>query len=415
MKKIKPMKQMRIYNLIIALFCVNALFAQNTTAKIEKVKIDGLHKIVLPTNVRSASNDDLSDFRILDSKGNEVPYFYKNLSDAVTTSDYIEYKIISETRIPKKQTTIIFENPEKSISSLLLSIANYDGEKTYNLSGSNDQKQWYGLSNNNILSDLNAPEDLNIIKTISFPLNNYKFLKIELDDKKSLPISIQRIGNDNSQTKFADLLAVDYANKEILELKAEKKTKIHILFDNEQFLNQIRFKIVEPKLYKRLARIYKLESRKVKHKFKTFENEISNFELSSDSQNTFNLSNIHEKDFYIEIENQDNQPLKISEINFFQIPVSVISDLKANENYTISTGKPDLMAPVYDIENFKNSISNNLPIATISEIKSVEKATENATQKSFWQQPWFMWVCLSLTAVAVLYFASSLVKDLNKK
>jgi hypothetical protein len=408
------MKQMKIYNLIIVLFCTNVIFAQNTTAKIEKVKTDGLHKIVLPANVRSASNDDLSDFRILDSKGNEVPYFYKNANDAVTTSDYVEYKIISETRIPKKQTTIIFENPERSINSLLLSIANYDGEKTYNLSGSNDQKQWNGLSNNSLLSDLNALEDLNVMKTISFPLNNYKFLKIELDDKKSLPISIQRIGNENSQTKYSDLLSVDYANKEITELKAEKKTKIHILFANEQFLNQIKFEISEPKLYKRLVRIYKLENRKVKHKFENFENEILNFELSSDSQNSFNLLNIREKDFYIEIENQDNQPLKIAEIKFFQIPVSVISDLKSNENYTISTGKPDLMAPVYDIENFKNSISNNLPIATISEIKSAGKTTENATPKSFWQQPWFMWVCLSLGAIVVIYFAASLVKDLNK-
>ncbi|WP_310554416.1 hypothetical protein [Flavobacterium sp.] len=385
-----------------------------TTAKIINVTKDGLHTIVLPTQIRSISKEDLSDFRILDSKGNEVPYFYNNTNESTTTSNYVEYKIISETAIPKKQTTIIFENPEKSISSLLLSIANYDGEKTYNLSGSNDQKQWYGLSNNNVLSELNAAEDLNITKTISFPLNNYKFLKIELDDKKSLPISIQRIGNDNSQTKFGDLLLVDYADKEMIDLKSEKKTKIHILFDSKQFLNQIRFKITEPKLYKRTVRVFKLETRKIKHKFETFENEISNFELSSDSQNNFNLFNIHEKDFYIEIENQDNQPLKISEIKFFQVPISVIADLKTNENYTIKTGNSDTIAPNYDLENFKNSITVALPEAKISEIAIPKLGAKIIQEKPLWEQPWFMWVCISIGGIAVLYFSMSLIKDLNK-
>jgi hypothetical protein len=411
MTKIKPMK---IYNLLMLLICVNVSFAQSTTAKISTVKTDGLHKIILLTNVRSASNDDLSDFRIFDSKANEVPYFYRNIKDEMKYSNYVPYKIISETVIPKKQTTIIFENPEESISFVRLSIANYEGEKSYNLSGSNDQKKWYGLSNNNILSDLNTPEDLNTIKTISFPLNNYKFLKIELNDKKSLPISIQGIGKSDTQTIKTDLLPVNYINKEITELKLDKKTKIHIQFDSAQFLSQIQFEIAEPKLYKRMAIIYKLETQKVKHKEETFQKEIASFELSSDAKNILNLSDIHEKDFYIEIQNQDNQPLKISDVKFFQIPVFVVSDLKANENYTIKTGNPKLRTPVYDIENFKNSIPDNLPIATITNIESKNTQQVVMQAKSFWQQPWFMWVCISLGGIVILYFASSLVKDLNK-
>jgi hypothetical protein len=405
---------MKIYNFLMLIICVNVSFAQSITAKISNVKTDGLHKIILPTNVRSASNDDLSDFRILDSKGNEVPYFYRNIKDEIKYSNYVAYTITSETVIPKKQTTIIFENPEKSISSVMLFIANYEGQKSYNLSGSNDQKQWYGLSNNNILSDLNTPEDLNVIKTISFPLNNYKFLKIELDDKKSLPISIQRIGKSDTQTIKTDLLPVNYVNKQITELKLDKKTKIHIQFDRPQFLNQIQFEIAEPKLYKRMAIVYKLETQKAKHKYETFQKEITSFELSSDSKEAFNLSDMHEKDFYIEIENQDNQPLKINNITFFQIPVFVVSDLKANENYTIKTGNPKLGTPVYDIENFKNNISDNLPIATITNIESKNIQEAVMQSKSFWQQPWFMWVCISLGGIVILYFASSLVKDLNK-
>lgn len=407
---------MKITKIILFLLTANAGIAQNlTTAKISNVNKNGLHTIVLPTQIRSISKEDLSDFRILDSKGNEVPYFYNSANEATTTSNYVEYKIISETSIPKKTTTIVFENSEKSISSLLLSIANYDGEKTYNLSGSNDQKQWYGLSNNNVLYDLSAPEELNVTKMISFPLTNYKYFKIELDDKKSLPIRIQKIGNDKSQTKFNDLLPVNYALKEIKDFKAEKKTKIHIQFDNYQFLNQVRFEIAEPKLFKRNVRIFKLETRKVKHKFETFEQEITNFELNSDSQNAFNLFNIYEKDFFIEVANQDNQPLKISNVNFFQVPISIIADLKNNEKYTLKTGNPNAIAPNYDIENFKNSITAELPQAKISEIVMPKLGLKNVQEKQFWEQPWFMWVCICVGGIAVLYFSISLLKDLNKQ
>ena len=124
--------------------------------------------------------------------------------------------------------------------------------------------------------------------------------------------------------------------------------------------------------------------------------------------------NIYEKDFYIEIENQDNQPLKINEIKFFQIPVSVIADLKTGENYTIKTGNPDAIAPVYDLEYFKNSITVELPETKISEIIMPKIGSNVIQEKPFWEQSWFMWICISLGGIAVLYFSMSLLKDLNK-
>ncbi len=386
----------------------------NTTAKIDKLTTGGLHKIVLPTAIRSISKNDLSDFRILDNKNNEVPYFYENATTKSLTKNFVEFKIISEQIIPKKQTTIIFENPEKNLSSVTISVANYDGEKQYNLSGSDDQKKWYGLANNQILNDLNESNDLKTSKTISFPKNNYKYIKIELDDKKTLPISVKSIGNDNFKTTFSELLPINLASKKIEEIKSEKLTKIHLFFNSEETLNQIKFTVTEPKFYRRNAIIYKIVNTKVKHKFIDKKIEIFAFELNSETQNTFILSDFHEKEFYIEIENNDNPPLIISDINFYQIPVFVIADLKANENYTITTGNKDAIAPNYDINNFKNSISGQLPIANIIEVVLPKLNANTTTQKSFWSQPWFMWALISVGGLVVLYFTISLLKDLSK-
>ena len=406
---------MKLYNLFFLLFCTSVLFGQNTTAKIENVKVDGLHKIILTTTIRSISNDDLSDFRILDSKENEIPYFVNKNLNAITNSNYKEYKIISKSEIPNKQSTLVFENPSKAINKTALTIANYDGEKSFTISGSNDLKQWFGISNNNYLSSLNASNATSVSKLIEFPLTNYKYIKIELDDKKSLPVRIISVGNFNSETISTTFLPVLYSKKTVTELKSEKKTLIHIQFDQPTNIEQLKFEIPNPKLFSRYARIYKNETRKVKHKTESYQKFIANFQLSSNSKNSFTLADIKEKDFYIEIDNQDNQPLTINNIQFFQYPVSIIADLKANQNYTIKTGNSNATLPVYDIANFENEIPNNLPIAEITEIKTLNNENIVANKKSLWQEPWFMWVCISLGAIAILYFASSLVRDLNKK
>jgi hypothetical protein len=408
------MRLLKIFNLIVYLFFTNVFFAQSTTAKIENVKQEGLHKMVIPVDLRSISKNDLSDFRILDSKGNEVPYFVDRNLEITSNSSFAAYKIVSKTEIPKKQSIFIFENPEKKINQVVLNIANYDGEKTYALSGSNNLLEWFGIANNNYLTDLSTLNATYVSKTISFPLNNYKYIKIDLDDKKSLPIRIISVGNFDFKTITTPFLPVNYSKKTVTELKSDKKTLLYFEFENPTDIEEIKFLISGPKLYKRYVKIYKNSTRKVKHKLETYQEFITNFELNSTANNTLTLAGIREKSFYIEIDNQDNPPLFIDDVQFFQRPISIIADLKVNQSYSIKTGNPNLAAPIYDIESFKNNISTNLPTTIIYDVKMTKKTVSNTTSKSFWQQPWFMWTCICVTAIGILYFASSLVKDLSK-
>jgi hypothetical protein len=144
-----------------------------------------------------------------------------------------------------------------------------------------------------------------------------------------------------------------------------------------------------------------------------FPEEIFTFELSSDTNNTFTIPQLFEKECFIEIENQDNPPLTLGKIQFFQNQIAVIADLKANEKYTITTGNSKLNSPEYDLENFKKNTNSNLPEAKIYDIKQLNSKKTSPQNQSFWQQSWFMWLCISLGGIAVLYFTSSLVKDMK--
>lgn len=405
---------MKLNKYIVFILAVNGLLAQDkTTAKIKSVNENGLHKLILPAEIRSFSKEDLSDFRIFDNKGIEVPYFMIQDNNPAISISFSAFKVISKTVIPKKKTSLIFESPKISIDEIVLSITNSDVVKSYSIGGSNDQKEWFGLINNSQLYNLESSRKTSIFKTIPLPLSSYHYLKIDFDDRKTLPINILKVGVFTNKIKNNDLLEIHPKSSQIAQIPSQKKTRIHVTFDNPQIINQVHFEISNPSLFKRNARIYLNKTRKTKHKVETYQETLFHFELNSDIENTFTIPQLFEKNCFIEIENQDNQPLSFSKIRFFQNQLSVIADLKVNQDYTIKTGNPKLVSPEYDLENFKSKMTNNLPEAKIYNIKQTIPQKTRLQDKSIWQQPWFMWICIGFGGIAIAYFTTSLVKDIK--
>jgi len=399
---------------LILLLAINGLFAQqNTTAKIKSVNENGLYKIIVPADIRSFSKEDLSDFRIYDAKQNEVPYFLIQDKNQATASGFSEFKLVSKTVIPKKKTTIIVETPEKTIDEMVLSITNSVVTKSFDISGSNDQKEWFGLINKAQLFNLESARGLTIFKTLALPLSSYRYLKIEFDDKKTLPINVLKVGVFTNKISNNNVQEIFPKSSTITQYPSRKQTLIRVVFGNRQIVNQIVFNTTSPRFYKRNGRVYLYKIREIKRKTETYKKTISTFELNSDLKKPIKTAQLFEKVFYLEIENQDNQPLAFSEIRFFQNQLFLIADLKAGEAYRIKTGNPKAEAPEYDLENFKSKMSNNLPQTRIYKINRQNSNTIKVKEKSIWKQTWFMWLCIGLGGIAILYFTVKLVKDMK--
>ena len=228
-----------------------------------------------------------------------------------------------------------------------------------------------------------------------------------------MPVNILKIGFFTNKTSSPKVEEVFAKNTSIQQIPAEKKTRVYINFKHPQIVNQISFSISSPNLFQRNALIYVNKKRAMNQKGRIFPETMTNFELNSNTKNSFSIPQLFEKEFFIEIENRDNQPLTLTKIQFFQNQIAVVADLKANEKYTIQTGNPKRNSPEYDLENFKNSIDNNLPKAKIYDIKHIAEKDNSAKDKSFWQQSWFMWLCIGLGGLATAFFTTSLVKDMK--
>lgn len=406
---------MNNFKLLLALLSINFALAQhNISGKLAEVKQDGLHEICLPNTIRSFSNSDLSDFRILDSKGAEVPYFKRKKEDVISTSAYIDFEIISRNITKDTSSTIIFKNSFKTLNEFVIYIANFSGSKSFKLSGSYNQEDWFGILNNGTLTNLESVNDISVSKTVVFPKCDYSFIKITCNDQNSLPIQILKIGSILNDSTYKKLQTVTPLAQTIIELTEVKTTQIHIRFKNKEILNQVQFKVVSPEFYIRNGVIFTKSNRIVKQKTETYNKIWARFKLNSHNETIFNFPEIFEDDIYIEIENKDNQKLVFSDILFYQKPLYIITSLKKNENYTIKTGLKNSKVPEYDLSFFNNAISKNLPnIEIIDIVKQDQKKLTEFT--SIWQKPWFMWVCIGIAAIVILFFISNLLNDLKKE
>lgn len=402
---------MKISNLLSFILFVNVSYAQQiATAKIEKVNISGLHQILIPVELRSFTNQNLSDFRIFDSKGLEVPYFVNSENNKNIQNTFVVFKITSKVQVPNKNTTIIFENAIENLNGFELEVSNSNIEKKYSVLGSDDNKNWYGITENqNILAFEN-------LVSISIPITKFKLIKIVLDDKKSLPINILKIGYTKGIITNSDWTEIKPVNLFSTQNIPEKKTKIELNFKNNVQIDWMKFKVSSPNFYNRNCVFYVNKSEIYKRKKVNLQKTIIDFNLKSNSTNSIEVNsseNFLKNQYYIEIFNEDNPSLVFSEIKFFQKALMIVADLKTNENYSIQVGNKKLNYPNYDLQYFEKEISNNLPSAKITEIKLQSLIKNATTEKNDKDKPWFMWICIIFGGLTILYFTSKLVKDMK--
>jgi hypothetical protein len=410
--KLQKTNQMRIKILGLIAFVYSFGFAQTHKGTIENIKEDGFHKIKIAPEVRSASSDNLDYFRILDKNKKEIPYVvFKNTNRNSLYSEKLE--VINKSSIKDSISSFVVMNyNSKYNGELSLLISNSKINKYFSVSGSNNQKEWFGLVSNQLLSDLNNENGTSVEKVISFPSNNYTFLKIEFEDKNSLPINILNIGYYKGEQSTIETSILNDFQYKITENKKDKKSIITFSADHFQKVDEIAFTISN-KLFSRNAKLFVNRTRTIKRQTENYQEAVSSFVLNSNTSNSFQLNGFFEKEFTIEIENQDNQPLEFLKIELLQNSQYVIADLKTNEQYEVSIDST-LTKPQYDLNNFIKESKIDYPKAIISNFTKITSEKENASEKPFWQSKAFMWICILFGIAIIGYFAIGLLKDMKE-
>lgn len=411
---LKMLVQMKIKLLISICFISIFGFGQSHTGAIEKTQKKGFHRILIAPEVRAASNENFDLLRIYDENKKEIPFVVDFNKDKFFSNRYSQLKI-SEQKQYKDWVSFYIINVVQNMkycSELSLKIANTGLNKEYNISGSDDGIHWFGLVMNAMLYDLNDFQNTYVRKTVSFPNNSYKFLKIKFIDKNSMPVNLLEVGYFIGDEKIEPTTVLEVFKHKLIEDKTNKKTIIKFSADNLYAIDGIAFNFKNPRFFRK-ASVFIKETSRVKRKPEIYRKSVATFNLNSNTANSFKWESFQAKDFEIEIENLDNEPLEIKEIKLLQNQFYLIADLDVSKNYEIVVDST-LSKPQYDLVKF---LPNDLTKLELIRISNFEKISSNKIVKAqqFWQTKWFLWTAIIVAGLIISYFALGLLKEVEKK
>ena len=400
------------FSLILISFA-QLFFSQERTAKLKTIQVDGFHQLMISPEIRSASKNNGDVLRIFDSKKNEIPYVFLRKDN--NSKSQKSFEIISKNAISNKLTDVVILNKDaEKLNQIWLKIANTEVAKRFNISGSNDGNEWFGLVDNQFVDDLSDPKSTFVVREFTFPFNQYKYLKFTFLDKNSLPVNVMEAFSEAQfQNSISPIVLSDFTQK-IIQNKETKETVVTLQFKEPQVVDAFKIEVSNPNFYLRNATVSVPKTKNYKKRTETFEDLVSLFQLSSKNNKIQEISSVFSKEFTITIENQDNSPLEIRKINLYQNPVSVLADLKKGENYTMVIN-PKLNKPNYDLAASGINFNQNFLEAKLENLDQLSENKTEKEEKNFWQKPLFMWVCIIFAIGIIAFFALGLVKDMNKE
>ncbi len=406
-----PMKKLiSVFIAVLGLLHYEAVAQQAThKANLDKVSAKGFYLIHLPNEIRQFAEPSLSDVRILNAKNKQVPYRINEFNLQEETSNFESF-----TYSNSNNSEFIIEKGGLAVwNYIILKVKNANITKYYTLSGSNNKKDWFVLTDTNRIS-LGHNAETSTLQKISFPNTDYQYIKLNIDNKQSPPIAISAIGYDRNYLLLHDLDPIKPDSVHILNDAIKKTSTIHIQFKQAQQINQIKWVVSNPSYFNRQAIVYKKTTKIYKKKPVERRETLAAFSLDSKSNLVYDIA-VWEQDFYIEIANNDNPELEIDTILFFQEPKYLVAELAPNESYSIQCGNKKLEAPIYDIAHLHEL--NNAPLPEVKVQPVLDLRTTEVKEKKtkpFYEEPWFMWTCMAIGMLSLAFFSISLLKDTKK-
>ncbi|MBI9069574.1 MAG: hypothetical protein JEZ09_19920 [Salinivirgaceae bacterium] len=373
----------------------------------------GFYKIQLTPEITSKLNNQFYDIRLYDENNTEIPYIFYSESKRMEQDLFVEYEIIKkEHQKRQKYTRIVIQNRQKTeINNMVLRIKNADVQKRLKLNASDDQKNWYVLKNDYYYNSITNSQNTSEIRVLNFPLSNYEYYELLIDDYYDKPINIIQAGYYNTISeygKYSPLNDINYVINDTL-----KKTTITVNTQGN-YIDKISFEIDAPRYYLRQANVFVERQENLKKRTNSYVEHLYNFSLISNSSNSFVFDNLNEELFKIKIENNDDVPLNIQNLHFYQLNKYISAELKEGKKYHLCFSNTKAVRPNYDLNYFTDSIPDQLETLSLSKpetiIKTKAENKGNLNFKSYW-----LWISILFVAILLSYMSFKMIKDNHGK
>ncbi|ALI99344.1 DUF3999 family protein [Rufibacter tibetensis] len=400
--------------------CYLPAYAQDFAwqAQLAPASQQGYHRILLSPQVTGYSQPNLEDVRLFNPNGQQVPYLLRTEVPVQYRTLFKPYQILSYTRRPGGVSEVLVHNPEKrSINNISLRIGNAEVQKQVSLSGSDDQQVWYVLKDRDLLYAIRNTKSTSEVKLLDFPLSNYRYFKLQLNDSTSTPLNILQAGYYDTFSEAGKYTRIPIQALTRRDSAENHTTYLRISFGQPVYPEQVALYISAPQLYHRPGKLVlgeqKVYERRRRKRRQARMKEISvPLLLSSNAPAALDLPRQKVEQLTIQIENADNPPLSIDSVQVLQLNRYLIAALEPNQTYTLRFGNEKLNAPEYDLQYFQDSIPKEMPIVQVQNFKILSAVKSKKQPKS---SKILIWAAIAVLAVGLGYMTVRLLRDMEKK
>jgi len=257
--------------------------------------------------------------------------------------------------------------------------------------------------------------ETSVIKILDFPVSNYEYYEILIDDWKNNPVNVLSVGYYNTLVEKGKYSVIKSPSVSQFEIIKEKQSLIKLKYDENELINKVAFKIEGPQFYYRNAQIQVQDSfLNKRNEYEYIFRTIAEVVLSSNTVNTFYINSLSTNALYLRISNRDDQALKIKSVETEQLNHYLVCNLKASEKYKLLFGNKKLQAPEYDIKYFSEKIPKELVLIKPSGIKSTG-IKDSKQSKGLFLDIKFIWFAIILVVALLLFMISKMLKDMKNK
>ncbi|MDB5260850.1 MAG: hypothetical protein JWQ14_131, partial [Adhaeribacter sp.] len=303
----------------------------------------------------------------------------------------------------------------RNINNISLLIKNTNVRKKARLSGSNDDRTWYALEDNYYLHSLYSRAATAEVNLLNFPLSDYEYYQLEINDSTSAPLNILKAGYYDTYSENGKYTPVPGVRFTQTDSAAVKQTFIFFRTKAPVPADKITFSINGPAYYLRQATLYQAIYQKKRRRktYKTYE-PVASFRLQSDKENTFSLSGFKSDDFYLGVHNQDNPPLQLKNIQFYFLNTYLVAPLQKEQPYYLQFGNEEIWPPNYDLAYFKDTIPAQLQIIAPAHIKALTPPDAPPTATIFTNKN-IIWVAIILVIGLLGFMTYRMLQETGKK
>jgi len=381
---------------------------------LDSIKKSGFYNIVLSPAINAKLKTDYSDVRIINNANKWVPHVFHSPVNEISRNA-IQFNLKFSLQESNKTKTTIIINATKPINNIELLIKNTSVQKFCTLSGSNDNNNWFIISDSILLNPIPSEKSTVSNLKINFVESNYTNFKLVIYNRNKDPYNVLAIlQNATTIGFFSNFIDSSWRNP-VTTLVQKDSGKFSYIKINQQktfHFNEINIKAEGIKYYNRNVDLYisdnKTNSFTIPGRF------IQSFSIANNSKLELKLPTQNAPTFYLTIHNEDNPALQINEVNTILSYRYITAYLEKDNDYKLIMGNEQATLPNYDITKDYPNVKDSVTLVNTGKIFAYKNIEEIKTD-SFTNSKWIIWAAIIFTLLILLFLTKSMITEVNKE